>query len=89
MPPLGARTLFFIRESLPAQTGPLAPELQQQRLPPDTSSQFIEESRFRLGLPRILPPSRGPRLILPPGLLKTRALALDFLAIYCRIAAPA
>ena len=76
-------------ESLPAQTALLAPELQQQRLPPDTSSQFIEESRSRLGLPRILPLSRGFRLILPPNLLKNRALAVDFPAIYYRIAAPA
>ena len=70
-----------MRESLPLQTAPLDPELQQQRLPLDTSSQFIEESRSRLGLPCILPPNRGSRLILPPNLLKNRALAWDLLAI--------
>ena len=51
--------------------------------------QFMGESRSRLGLPCILPPNRGSRLILPPNLLKNRALAWDFLAFYHRIAAPA
>ena len=35
---LGARTQFFTREGFPPQTVPLAPGLQQQRLPPDISS---------------------------------------------------
>ena len=57
--------------------------------PFDTSSKCIEESRSRLGLRSILPPSRGSRMILPPKLLKNRRIALDFSAVYYRIAAPA
>ena len=84
-----------MKTKLPLETwrasrdGLLKAELQQQRLPPDTSSQFVEESRSRLGLPRILLLNRGSRLILPSNVLTNRALALDFPSIYYRIAGPA
>ena len=61
----------------------------QQRLPPDTSSKFIEESRSRFGFSCNVLPDRGTRLILPPNLLKNRALAWYFLALGHRITAPA
>ena len=48
----------------------LAPGLQQQRLPPDTSSQFTDESRSRFGFPCNLLPNRGSRLILLQNVLK-------------------
>ena len=59
----------------------------ESRLPLCTSSQFIEESRSRVGLPCILQPSHGSRMILPPNLLKNRGLALDFLTICDRFCA--
>ena len=58
-----------------ARRVPLAPGLQQQRLPPETSSQLMEKSRFRLRLPSKLP--------------RNRALAWDFLTTYYGIALPA
>ena len=73
--PLDARTLFFDRESLDAQTGPLAPGLQQERLPPETSLQFSQDPRSRPRLSRIL--------------FRNRALAWDVLVIYSGIALPA
>ena len=60
--------MFFIRESLEPQTVPLAPGLQQQRLPLDTSSKFTPDPRSRL--------------ILPLNFLWHRALALEFLEIH-------
>eukprot|EP00959_Pyramimonas_sp_CCMP1952_P417620 8749662-Pyramimonas_sp.AAC.1 len=58
-----------------AQTGPLAPGLQQQRLPPETSSPFSQDPRSRPRLPGIL--------------FRSRALAWDFLTIYSGSALPA
>eukprot|EP00959_Pyramimonas_sp_CCMP1952_P450842 9439309-Pyramimonas_sp.AAC.1 len=63
-----------MRESLEAQTVSLAPSLQQQRLPPDSSSQCIDESRCRFGLPGKLPPNRGSRLIPLARILQNRVL---------------
>ena len=48
------------------------PGLQQQRLPPDTSSTFTQDPRPRLGLPRSLLRRRRSRLRLPRTLLRGR-----------------
>ena len=53
----------------------------ESRLPPDTSSQFIDESRSRWVLPCTLSPNHGSRMILRHNVLEDRGLALDFLAI--------
>ena len=53
----------------------------EPRLPPDTSSKFIEESRSRLVLPCTWSPNHGSRLILRHNLLANRGVAFDFLAL--------
>ena len=55
--------------------------ITESRLPLDTSSKFIEESRSRLVLPCIWSPNRGSRLIRRHNLLANRGVAFDFLAI--------
>eukprot|EP00959_Pyramimonas_sp_CCMP1952_P462870 9483954-Pyramimonas_sp.AAC.1 len=50
------------------QAVPLALNLQQQRLRPDTSSQVVPKSRSRAGL--------------PGNVYRNRALAWDFFAMY-------
>ena len=53
----------------------------ESRLPPNTSSKFIEDSRSRLVLPCTWSPNQVSRLTLRPNLFANRGLAFDFLAI--------
>ena len=68
MPLPGFAPCFFIKGKSRGSKLALGPWIQQQRHPPETSSQFSESSRFRLRLPSNLP--------------RNRALAWDFLAIH-------